>query len=94
MGGIAPPNIFKLARKLVKSQQCCKRVGHSIFCNYFLEIIVGQLVKTPPPQTEGISAHHRFMVCICSMQISRAIQHSNVPLNIERLDVKSGLFDG
>ena len=31
MGGVTSPNTFKFARKLVKSQPCCKRVGHSIF---------------------------------------------------------------
>ena len=47
-GDIAPPNIFKFARKLVKRQPCCKRDGNSIFCDLFLLVIVGQLVKTPP----------------------------------------------
>ena len=47
------PKILKFARKLVKSQPWCKRVGHNIFCDFFiLEAIVGKLVKTPPPHWE------------------------------------------
>ena len=30
VGGIMPPNISKFARRLVKSQPCCKRVDHNI----------------------------------------------------------------
>ena len=30
------PNIFKIARKLVKSQLSCKRSGHSIFRGHFV----------------------------------------------------------
>ena len=56
--GVAPPNIFKFARKFVKSQSRSKRVGHCPFCDLLLVTIVGQLVKTPPPPTEGVSAHH------------------------------------
>ena len=52
-----PPNIFKFTRKLVKSQPCCKRVGHNIFCVLLLVTIVGQSVKPSPP-TEGVSAHY------------------------------------
>ena len=57
-GGAAHPNILKVARKLVKTQPCCKRVGNSICCDFILVAIVGELVKTPPPPTEGVSAHH------------------------------------
>ena len=35
-GGVAPPNRFTLARKLVKSQPCRKGVGQSIFCDLVL----------------------------------------------------------
>ena len=35
-----PPNIFKFARKLVKSQPCCKGVGHTIFCDSFQQLRV------------------------------------------------------
>ena len=56
MGSVAPPSIFKFARKLVKSQPCCKRVGHSNFCDLFLVTIVGQFVKMPPPQRK-VSRH-------------------------------------
>ena len=52
------PNVFKFARKLVRRQPCCKRVGNSIFCDFFLVTIVGEFVKTPPPRTEGVSVHH------------------------------------
>ena len=34
-GRRALPNIFKFARKLVKSRPCCRRVGHSIFSHLF-----------------------------------------------------------
>ena len=60
-GGVAPPSIFKFARKLVKSQLGSKRVGHSIFCDLFLLLsnnlitIGGQLVRTPPNRYLGIS---------------------------------------
>ena len=30
-GGVVPSNIFKIARKLIKSEPCCKRNGHSVF---------------------------------------------------------------
>ena len=69
-GHVKPPRIFKLARKLVKSQQCCKRVGHSIFCElFFLLTVVGQFFKAPPPPLNGKcfgislferSSFHRF----------------------------------
>ena len=62
LGGRDAPNIFKFARKLVK------RVGYSVSSDLFIVIfnnnlvtIVGQLVRTPPPPTEGVSAHHCFM---------------------------------
>ena len=45
--GFRVPNIFKCPRKLVKNQQCCKRVGRSIFCDFFKVAIVGQFVKIP-----------------------------------------------
>ena len=56
--GVTPSlNICKFARKFVKSQPCCKRVGHIIFCDHILvTIVVGQLVKTPPPQLK-VSRH-------------------------------------
>ena len=44
VGGVVPPNIFKFARKLVKKQPSCKRVGKRIF----LVTIVDQLVNPPP----------------------------------------------
>ena len=56
MGGVVPPSISTFARKLVKSQPFCKRIGHSIFCDLSLVTIVGQLVKTPPPQ-QKVSRH-------------------------------------
>ena len=41
---MTPPNrdvpnggrIFKSERELVKRQPCCKKVGNSIFCDFFL----------------------------------------------------------
>ena len=49
VGESRTPNIiFKIARKLVKSQSCCKRNDLSIFRVPYLLIVVGQLVKTPP----------------------------------------------
>ena len=35
VGALCPPNVAKSARKLVKSQSCIKRVGHSIFRDLF-----------------------------------------------------------
>ena len=62
VGGVAPPNIFKFVRKLIKSLSCTKRVRHSICYEllFFLVIIVGQLVAIPFPPTEGASEHHCF----------------------------------
>ena len=49
--GITPPNIVKIARKLIKIQPCCKRNGHGIFRELFLSVtVVGQMDKVPPPQ--------------------------------------------
>ena len=48
MGGVTPPNIFRVARRLVESQSCCKRVGYSISRDILLATIVGQIVKTSP----------------------------------------------
>ena len=48
--GVTPPNIFKVARELA-----------TVFCDLFVFLsltIVGQLVKTPPPPIEAVSAHH------------------------------------
>ena len=52
------PRIFIFARKLVKSQPCCKRTGHGIFRELFSVTVFVQLVKTPPlsPSTKGFSA--------------------------------------
>ena len=50
MGGCDAPNIFTVARKLVKCQPCCKRVGHSIFRDLFLVTIVGKSSKRVPQQ--------------------------------------------
>ena len=62
-GVVVPPNIFKFVRKLVQKQPCCKRVVKSILCDrFFIAIIVGQLAITPPPPTEGVSAHHCMFV--------------------------------
>ena len=44
------PNIFKIARKLIRNQPCCKGNGHKIFCDIFLVTMVCQVVKKPPPQ--------------------------------------------
>ena len=57
VGGIAPPNIFKFARKLVKRQPCCKRGWLQYFLGLFVLItIVGQLVKTPSSK-QKVSRH-------------------------------------
>jgi len=68
--GVAPPNISLIARKLVKRQPCWKRVGNSNFCDPFLLTMVGQLVKTPPPPTEGASAHHCLTLRYCPRGVS------------------------
>ena len=50
--GRGAPQYFQIC-KIVKRQPCCKRVSNSIFCDLFFflgTIVVGQLVKTPPPQ--------------------------------------------
>ena len=48
-GDVMPPNIFKLARKFVKTQPYCKRVGNSSFRDLFFLVTTGrQLVKAPP----------------------------------------------
>ena len=35
-GGVTPPNIFKIVRKLVTSQPCCKRNRRSVVRDLFL----------------------------------------------------------
>ena len=47
--GFTPPNVFAIARKLVKCWPCCRRVGHSAFHDLFLVVVVGQVVRMPPP---------------------------------------------
>ena len=84
MGGVAPPNNFKFARKLVKISQAAKTVGHSIFCDLFfsnnsLVTMVGQLVRTPPPPTEGVSAHH------CTQAEILAANHINFQVLLTNL---------
>ena len=62
LGGVGvsrPPNIFKFARKLVKRQPCCKKVGNSIFCDlFFFSNNSWSLRQNAPPPIEGVSAHH------------------------------------
>ena len=51
-GGRVPPasDVFRNVRKLVKSRRpCCKRNGQSVFRELILVIVVGQTVKTNPP---------------------------------------------
>ena len=49
VGGMTPIQYLQIfAGKLVKSQPCCKRVGHGIFRELFLATIAGQ--KDPTPQ--------------------------------------------
>ena len=62
-GGTSRPSIFSnLQESWSKVSQAAKRVGHSIFCDLLfsnnLVTIVGQLIRTPPPSTDGVSAHH------------------------------------
>ena len=51
IGGHCAPNILKFAWKLVKSQPCCKRVHHSIFCDlfYFLSNNSWPISQNAPP---------------------------------------------
>ena len=51
------PRCFKFSSKLVKSQPCCKRVGHSIFSDLFEFFLVAMVVKFVRT-TESVSAHH------------------------------------
>ena len=65
VGGVASTQyIFKFARKLVK-KVCQVAIGLATvfsvsFCVFSNNIvtIVGQLVRTPPPPTEGVSSYH------------------------------------
>ena len=63
-GGVAPPNIFKFARKFVKIVSQAARglatvfsVNISLFFSNNLVTIVGQLVRTPPPPQQKVSWH-------------------------------------
>ena len=42
------PNIVKFASKLVKRQPCCKRVGHSIFCDLVFSNNSWSIGQPPP----------------------------------------------
>ena len=63
MGASRPPNI---PRKLVKSQPCCKRVGHSKFCDFFYIISNngGLIGQNAPPPTEGVSVHNWIYIIL------------------------------
>ena len=60
VGGRHTPNIVKCARKLVKIQSRCKRVGHNIFCDLFLSKNSWSIDQSP--QMESVSAHHCFLI--------------------------------
>ena len=55
-GGRRAPNVLIFARKLVKSQPCCTRVGNGSFRDLFIVAIVGQLIKTS--LRKGVSARY------------------------------------
>ena len=57
VGASRPPILSNLQGSLSNvSHAASKGVGHSIFCDFFLIAIVGQLAKTPPPQ-QKVSRH-------------------------------------
>ena len=62
VGGRHAPSIFKIARKLIKSQPCCKRNGHTIFCDFVL-FSNSSLWKhqKPPPQ---LKVFRQISACI------------------------------
>ena len=71
--GRRPPNIFKFARTLPYR----KGVGHSRFCGFFfLVTLVGQLVKTPPPNKRvlGTSLVIITIALIVNLPISRELK--------------------
>ena len=74
MGGLGhhAPSIFKITRRLVKSQPCFKRNCHSTFCDIFLLVTVaGQMVEIPHPHRKcfGTSLHG---ISSCELEISSA----------------------
>jgi len=59
--GVAPPPIFSnLQERWSKVIHAARELAtvFSVANFVFLVIIVGQLVKTPPPPAEGVSAHY------------------------------------
>ena len=77
-GGVAPPNVFKHARKLVKRQPCCNRVSNSTLSDLFLSNN-SEPVGQYPPQTKGVSAHH-CSYCVANFIACRPAQyHAVVP---------------
>ena len=59
-GGVAPPNIFKFARKLSKVSW----PQYFPWPCFVLVTIVGQLGKTPPPHQQKVSQH--IAICTCN----------------------------
>ena len=57
MGDVTPPNIVKCARKLVKVQSCCRRVGHSIFRDLSFSNNGWSIGQTLPPK-KSVSVYH------------------------------------
>ena len=47
--GAHAPNIFDIARKLVKNPPSCKELATVFSVTFFLVAVIGQMVKTPPP---------------------------------------------
>ena len=48
LGGVIPPNIFRITIKLFTSPPCWNRNGHCISCDlFFIVTVVGQMVKMP-----------------------------------------------
>jgi len=67
-----PLQYFQIYKKVgQKVAMLQERVGNSIFSVTFFVRIVGQLVKTPPPPKEGVSAHHCASVCVTILTSSR-----------------------
>ena len=61
--GITPLQYFKIYKKVgQKVAMLQERVGNSIFSVTFFVRIVGQLVKTPPPQKK-VSRHITVRQC-------------------------------
>ena len=56
--------MFEIERKLIKSWPCGKVVGQSLLRD-FLVTAAGQMVKTPPPPAESVSALREDLMHAC-----------------------------